>query len=63
MSLLFEEELVKEGGRCRSPGSSRSGAHLGSATSSRLPPEDESLRGLPAPIIWDSDDNPLGTRR
>ncbi|MFT3842343.1 MAG: PEGA domain-containing protein [Myxococcaceae bacterium] len=62
MSLLFEEELVKEG---RPVQISREFSELARSWKRdiiEVPPEDEEPPRLPAPIIWDSDDNPLGTR-
>jgi serine/threonine protein kinase len=62
MSLLFEEELVKEGRPVQIPREFSELAHSWKRDIIEVPPEDEEPPRLPAPIIWDSDDNPLGTR-
>ncbi len=61
MALAFEEELVKEGKPVQIPREFAAEVKSWRREMAEAPPEEEPPR-LPAPIVWDSDDNPLGTR-
>ncbi len=62
MGLMFEEELVKEGRPVQIPREFAEEVRSWRREMAEPPQEEEEPPRLPAPIVWDSDDNPLGTR-